>query len=136
MQFMIRHVRKLNPRTEYRLRRIELVNNSPTLSAKFPKLKMLSITLDYFDSSGTIRNGGMKYKLNLEHGKSLFCFNCVNADCVGGDYDLSELLAQAIETCRKVVQGEARCQGIRHNKDLQKRAPCQSILRYKLILGY
>jgi hypothetical protein len=133
---MIRHVRKLNPRTEYRLRRIEEINSSPTLSAKFPKLKMLRITVDYFDSSGNIRNGGMKYKLNLEHGKSLFCFNCVNADCAGGDYDLSELLANAIEASRKVVQGQVRCQGVRHNKDLKEHTPCQCILRYKLTLGY
>src|SRR4051812_17660714 len=120
---MIRHVRKLNPRMEYRLRRTEQINNSPTLSEKFPKLKMLRITVDYFDSSGTIRNGGMKYKLNLANGKSLFCFNCVNADCAGGDYDLSELLAQAIGASRKLVQGEVRCQGTRHNKDLKEHRP-------------
>jgi len=133
---MIRHVRKPNPRMEYRLRRTEEINESPTLSAKFPNLKLLHITVDYFDSSGRIRNGGMKYKLNLAHGKSLFCFNCVNSDCAGGDYDLSERLAQAIETCRKVVQGELRCQGMRHNKELKESRPCQSILRYKLTLGY
>ncbi len=128
--------RRSNPRTEYRLLRNEQVNNSATLSEKFPKLKTLRVTVDYFDSAGVTRQGGMKYKVNLAHSKSLFCFNCVNHDCVGGDYDLTEQVAQAISARRKVVNGELRCQGTRHNKERKEARPCQSILRYKLTFGY
>ncbi len=84
---MITYGRKVSPRAEYRLLRNERINGSATLSEKFPKLKTLRVNVDYFDSTGTTRNGGMKYKVNLTHGKSVFCFNCVNGDCVGGDFE-------------------------------------------------
>jgi hypothetical protein len=132
---MITYGRKLSPRTEYRLRRTEQVKSSPGLSERFPKLKTLCVTADYFDSTGTTRNGGMKYNVNLAHGKSLFCLDCVNPDCAGGDYDLTEQLADAVTEKRKLAEGEMRCAGTRHNKDRKDR-PCQSILRYKLVLGY
>jgi hypothetical protein len=128
--------RRINPRIEFRLRRNERVNNSPTLAEKFPKLKSLQVTVDYFDSSGTTRSGGMKYKVNLTHGKSLFCFNCVNPDCSGGDYDISDELAQAIAHKQKLVEGEVRCQGTRHNRERKQNSPCQAIMRYKLTLAY
>jgi len=133
---MIRSFRKPNPRTEYRLRRTDQINSSPTLSEKFPKLKLLRVTVDFFDSSGVTRTGGMKYKVNLAHGRSLLSFNCVHPECIGGDYDLTEQLAQAIADKRKVVEGELRCQGTRYNKERKQEKPCQSILRYKLTLGY
>ncbi|HSU55212.1 MAG TPA: hypothetical protein VLT36_14230 [Candidatus Dormibacteraeota bacterium] len=88
--------RKVNPRTEFRLRRAEEINSSPNLSERFPKLKSLSVTIDYFDSTGATRTGGMKYKINLAHAKSLLCFNCGNLDCIGADFDLSEELTHAI----------------------------------------
>jgi hypothetical protein len=128
--------RKVNPRTEYRLRRTEQVNNSPSLAEKFPKLKSLRVTIDYFDSTGAARTGGMKYKVNLAHGKSLLSFNCVNFDCVGGDYDLTDELAQAVAAKRTILEGELRCQGTRYNRERKESRPCQSILRYKLSLAY
>jgi hypothetical protein len=128
--------RKVTPRTEHRLRRSEQINNSPTLAEKFPGLKSLSVTIDYFDSTGAARTGGMKYKVNLAHGKSLLSFNCVNFDCAGGDYDLTEHLAEAVAAKRKVLEGELRCQGTRYNKERKRSWPCQSILRYKLSLAY
>ena len=130
------YTRKISPRAEYRLRRNEEINNSPTLAEKFPKLKTLQVTLNYFDSNGEIRSGGMKYKVNVAQGKSRFCFNCVNNDCAGGDFDLSEQLAHAIAGKRKLVEGEVRCQGIRHNKEKKQDTPCQAILRFKFALGY
>jgi hypothetical protein len=135
-EVMMRTLRKPNPRTEYRLRRMEQVNNSPTLAEKFAALKTLQVTVDYFDSSGVTRTGGMKYKVNLAHGKSLLNFNCVHPDCIGGDYDLSDQLAQAVAAKRKVVEGELRCQGTRRNKERKQEKPCESVMRYKLALGY
>jgi hypothetical protein len=128
--------RKVNPRAEYRLRRSAQINDSPTLAERFPKLKSLRVTTEHFDSISAPRIGGMRYKVNLAHGKSLLSFNCANSHCVGGDYDLTERLAQAVAAKRKVLQGELRCQGTRHNNELKEKKPCQSILRYKLTLGY
>ncbi len=128
--------RKVNPRAEYRLRRTEQINSSPTLAERFSRLKSLRVTIDYFDSTGAARTGGMKYKVNLAHAKSLLSFNCINFDCVGADYDLAEDLAQAVAARRKVLEGELRCQGTRQNKELKEGRPCQGVLRYKLTLGY
>jgi hypothetical protein len=128
--------RKVNPRVEYRLRRAAQINNSPTLAERFPKLKSLRAVIEHFDCVSTARMGGMKYQINLAHGKSLLSFNCANSHCVGGDYDLTKVLAQAVAAKHTVLEGELRCQGIRHNKELKEKTPCQGILRYKLTLGY
>jgi hypothetical protein len=130
------HIRKLHPRVEHRLVQKDRINDSASLAAKFPKLKSLTVDLEYFDSKGLTRNGGMKYKANLEHAKSVFRFNCVNVECAGGDFDLSDELSRAIATKKKIVTGEIRCQGVRHNKERKDRVPCQNILRYKLSFGY
>jgi hypothetical protein len=128
--------RKNNPRVEYRLLQNERIRESTSLAQKFPTLKSLTVDLEYFDPAGLTRNGGMKYKANLEHAKSIFYFNCASGECVGGDYDLSDRLSKAIAGKRKIVTGEIRCAGIRHNKERKDRAPCQNLLRYKLTLGY
>jgi hypothetical protein len=133
---MISYTRKPNPRAEYRLRRTEEADQSPSLAAKFPKLKALSVTVDYFDATGSTRLGGMKYKLTLDHAKSLFRINCINHDCIGADYDLSTLIAQAIKARRPALEGELRCEGTRRNPDRKQEKTCQCILRYKLALGY
>src|SRR2546423_8898652 len=130
------YTRKTTPRIEYRLQESQRILDCDTLAKKFPKLKSLRVDLEFFDSAGITRNGGMKYKANLDHAKSVFCFNCVSGECVGGDFDLSEELIKAITSKRKTVSGELRCQGVRHNKVRKDQAPCQSILRYKLSLGY
>src|ERR1051326_131605 len=114
---MISYSRRPNPRAEYRLRRTEEADSAPSLAAKFPKLKGLTITVDYFDPAGTSRMGGMKYKLSLDQAKSLFRVNCVNHDCIGADYDLSGLIAQAVNARSTVAEGELRCHGTRRNKD-------------------
>jgi hypothetical protein len=128
--------RKTTPRAEYRLLQRQRIDDSPVLALKFPKLKTLSLDLEYFDANGVTRNGGMKYQVNVEHAKSLFCFACPNGECVGGDFDLTEALAQAIAGGQKLVTGEARCPGVRHIKARKIQVPCQNILRYKLTLKY
>jgi len=133
---MIHCSRRPNPRAEYRLQRNARVNSSQNLAEKFPGLKNVSASLEYFDADGTTRNAAITSKLNVEHAKSIIWFNCVHVDCVGGDFDLTKELEQAISSRRKSVRGEIRCEGIRHYKDLRESAPCGSILRYKLTLGY
>jgi hypothetical protein len=128
--------RKLNPRTEYRLRRNELIDGSASLSTKFPALKTLRVNVEYFDSTGATPTGAMKYTVNLECGKSLFCVNCTHNDCVGGDYDLSRELEKAVSSKLKSLEGRMSCTGTRQNKDRKQDSPCQGVLRYKLTLGY
>lgn len=128
--------RRKNPHAEYRLRQHQRINASTSLAEKFPRLKSLSVNLNYFDSTGLTRNGGIKYKLNLEQAKSLFYFNCSNRECVGGDFDLTEALDRGVAGKLKTVTGEIRCQGVRHNKERKERVPCQNLLRYKVSLGY
>ena len=128
--------RKPNPQAEYRLQRNERANSSPTLAQKFATLKKLAVSLDYFDAAGTTRTGGMNYKLNVLHAKSILLFNCAYADCVGGDFDLTKEIAQAVSTRQKSVHGELRCGGVRHKIHHKDLSSCQSILRYRLTLGY
>ena len=127
--------RKANPRAEYRLRETERVNNSVSLAEKFPKLKSLTVNLVYFDTDGLKKTGEVRYKVNVQHAKSVFSFVCPNAECVGGDFDLSGAVTHAVKGRRKVEEGEIRCQGIRI-KAKKENMPCQNLLRYKFTLGY
>ncbi len=128
--------RRSNPRAEYRLHQTERINASATLARQFPGLKSLTVNLEYFDATGTTRNGAVKFKANIEKAKSLMWFNCPSGECTGGDYDLSDELARAIYAGRKIAAGEKRCQGTRHNREKKEQAPCQSVLRYTLRLAY
>lgn len=134
---MLRSHARQSPHALHRRRRAEQINNSASLAEKFPKLKTLRVTVEYFDSTGITRQGGMKYTLNLTQSKSMFCFNCIHADCAGGDFDLTDELAAAISRKRVLVEGELRCSGKRQNRNWNpaERA-CESLMRYKLTLGY
>ena len=128
--------RKNNPRAEHRRLQGERINASTSLAEKFPGLKSLTVNLQYFNSTGLMRNGVVKYKANIEKAKAVFYFNCTHAECSGGDYDLTEELARAISARQKLVAGEARCNGVRHNKLRKERVPCRNLLRYELRLAY
>ena len=129
------HVPKRNPRQEYRLKQRDQIEASPSMTEKFPRLKGLKVTLEYFDAAGSTKNGEMKCKLNVEHAKSALWFACPGVECTGGDFDLSEALVNAVAARRHVVTGELRCQGTRKRGD-RERVPCQTLLRYKLNLNY
>jgi hypothetical protein len=134
-KFIMMPPRRTNPRTEHRLREIERANNSVSLAEKFPRLRSLMVDLLYFDTNGITKNGELKYKVNVQHAKSVFSFVCPNGECVGGDFDLSDAVTQAVTTRRKTVEGEIRCQGVRARPKMEK-MPCHNLLRYKLTLGY
>lgn len=129
------HVPKRNPRQEYRLKQREQIEASPLMEKKFPRLKALRVTLEYFKAAGTTKNGEMKCKLNVEHARSALWFACPGVECMGGDFDLSEALAKAVAGRRKVVTGELRCPGTRKRGD-RERVACETLLRYKLNLNY
>jgi len=131
----ILHTRKPNPRREYRLRQRERIEASPLMGEKFPQLKALRADLRYYDGSGTSQTGAMKCTLNVKQARSAFWIACPVTGCTGGDFDLSEALAEAVAGRRKVVTGEARCQGKRERGD-GERVSCETLLRYKLNLNY
>jgi hypothetical protein len=128
-------VHKRNPRQEYRLKQREQIEASPLMAEKFPRLKALRVTLEYFDAGGTTKSGEMKCTLNMEHARAALWFGCRGVECREGDFDLSEALAKAVAGRRRTVTGEVRCQGKRKRGD-QEVVPCQMLLRYKLNLNY
>ncbi len=127
--------RRTSPKAEYRLQQIQRANDSVSLAVKFPKLKSLTVDLAYFEADGLTKNGGLRYKVNVGHAKSLFSFACPSGECFGGDFDLSVAVAQAVRARRKTVEGQIRCEGSRA-KPKHQTVPCRNILRYKLTLGY
>jgi hypothetical protein len=129
------HVPKRNARQEYRLKQQEQIEGSPVMAKKFPRLKSLKVTLEYYDATGTTKNGEMKCKLNVEHARSALWFACPGGECLGGDFDLSAVLAKAVGERRKVAMGEVQCQGTRKRGD-RERVPCKTLLRYKLNMNY
>jgi hypothetical protein len=129
------HVPKRNPRHEYRSKQREWIEASPLMAKKFPRLKALRLLLEFFDATGSTKHGEMKCKLNVEHAKSALWFACPGVECTGGDFDLSEALANAVAKRSKQASGELRCQGTRRRGDREPVA-CGTQLRYKLNLDY
>ena len=131
---MMRH-QKSSPRSDYRLRERQRVNESVSLSEKFRELKSLTVELAYFSPEGVSQNSQLKCTANPDHAKSVFRFDCVNHECVAGDFDLSEALAQAVAARRSIATGEMCCRGWLSKTTIDQ-VRCRNILRYKLILGY
>src|SRR6266568_4749407 len=94
------------PRGEYALQENLRVLGSPSLAEKFRKLRTLTVDLSYFDAEGDTRSSQIKYTVNLAHAKSVFRFPCHNHECVRGDFDLSEVLAEAVAAHRTSVSSE------------------------------
>lgn len=129
------HVPKRSPRQEYRLKQRERIEASPSIAKRFPRLKGLKVTLEFFDAAGSTRQGEMKCKLNVENAKSALWFSCPGVECIGGDFDLSKALAKAVVGRRTVATGELRCQGSRKRGDREPET-CGTLLRYKFNLNY
>ena len=126
---------KTNARREYRLKQREQTEGSPVMADKYPRLKAVKVTLTYFDAGGTTHTGEMKCKWNVKQARSVVWIPCRGGECVGGDFDLSQALAEAVAGRHKVASGELRCQGRRKRGDREV-VPCEALLRYKLILDY
>jgi hypothetical protein len=124
-----------SPRAEYRQQENQRVNDSANLAEKFHDLKSLTVDLTYFAPEHLAKTSEIKYTVNLAHAKSVFRFNCTNEECVGGDFDLSAALANAVAAHRTSASGEVICQGWRSKTSID-RMPCNNILRYQLSLGY
>src|SRR5882672_11480850 len=107
-KFMIKTTmpRKLSPRAEYLQQEHQRVKDSASLQERYRDLKSLTVEIAYFGEGGFIRRGEMKYTVNLAHAKSLFRFSCPNNECVGGDFDLSAELANAVAGGQEFASGE------------------------------
>jgi hypothetical protein len=121
---------------EYRLQQTQKANDSASLADKFPKLKSLTADLAYFDDDGMTKNAEMRYKVNVQHAKSLFWFGCPRRECVGGDFDLSTVIAEAVASRLKIVEGQLQCQGSHVKPKQEALEPCHYLLRYKLSFAY
>ena len=127
--------RRISPRAEYRQQESQRINDSVSLAERFRELKSLTVDLAHLDSQRHAKTGEMKYTVNLAHAKSLFRFDCPNAECVGGNFDLSAELASAVAARHTTAAGEVICQGWRSKTTMEK-VRCHNILRYKLTVGY
>jgi hypothetical protein len=126
---------KFTPRADYRQEEAQRTNESVSLSEKFRELKSLTVELAYFSPEGVSRNSQIKYTVNPNHAKSVFRFDCVNDECIRGDFDLSEALAQAVTGRRTTVTGEMCCEGWLSKTTIDQ-IRCRNILRYKFSLEY
>jgi hypothetical protein len=129
------YTKRINLRAEYRQQENQRVQASPSLEAKFPDLKTLTVNLAYFDSTNSRKAGELKYTVNTAHAKSLFRFNCANDECICGDFDLSDELARAVTDHLEAATGEVRCRGWRSKTTIDS-VRCDTLLKFQLLLGY
>ena len=114
--------KRLSPRNEYR-------------EQEFKALKSLTARVQFFNARGLPKTGEMKCQYNLETAKSFLRFDCPNPECVGGDFDLTELLAAAVSKRRTTISGELPCKGWR-DKSAIGTIHCDSKMHYKIPLAY
>ena len=126
---------RFGPRSEYRMQESQRVKNSPVLAEKFPKLKSLTVNLEYYGPENLSKISQIKYSVNVANARSVFRFNCPNTECISGDFDLSDQLAKAVAGRRTTVEGEMKCQGWRSKTTIDT-VHCHNVLRYKLTLEF
>ena len=126
---------RVGPRYEYRDKISRQVNSSPSLSDKFPQLKSLSVDLGHYSPTGVTRNSQIRFTPNLQAARSVFRVDCPNPGCVGGDFDLTKPLADAVAKRRTTVTGELCCKGWLSKTTIDT-VHCNNILRFTLTLKY
>ena len=123
------------PRFEYREQEGQRVKDSPSLSNTFPQLKALAVDIGFFNSAGVTKNTHIKFMPNLDKAKSIFRIDCPNQGCIGGDFDLTDELVNAVKEHRTTVTAEKSCQGWQSKTTIDT-VHCHNILRYTLKLDY
>jgi hypothetical protein len=91
--------------------------------------------MEFFDPEVSTKRGEVAWKLNVEHAKSAVWFGGPGLGCLGGDFDLSDALAKAVDERRRMASGELRCPGTRKH-GAPEPMPCHILLRYELKLHY
>ena len=123
--------RRVGPRAEYQERQRQRIIGSPTLAQQFPRLKALTVTLEHHHADAISKRSALKYMVNLKNAKSVFRFKCPNNECIRGDFDLSQEVAETVAKHRTTVTGEMGCRGNTINK-----VRCTNTLHYRLALRY
>ena len=123
-----------NAQAEHRLAQRLRADEAKPLAEIYPLLKSLKGSLE-FGRDGAIKGTQVKYVANPEHAKSVLVFACPVRECAGGDFDLTAKLAEAVGRNRTKMEGEMHCFGS-HKRASGTLAPCRSVLRYRLRLGY
>jgi len=127
----ITHPRASGARAEYQERQRLRVQESPSLANQFPQLKSLTVKLKYHDSENREKRNRLKYMVNLDNVKSVFRFKCPNTGCIGGDFDLTKKVAEAVVKHLTNVTGQMSCKGRTTNY-----GHCRNVLTYTLLLAY
>jgi len=126
---------KTNARAEYRRQQTARMEASPSLAEQYGGLSSLTVNLEFFEAGGTRKITEIKYTVNLTHARTVFGFHCPRDNCVGGDFDLSQTLADAIASREATATGELHCCG-RQGFVAAESTCCHSVLRYELNLEY
>lgn len=127
--------RKQGARAEHQERQGRRVKESLTLSQEFPRLKSLKVNIRYLDSNSPDNSHPLKFAVNIQNAKSVLRFQCPNAECIRGDFDLTGELTKAVKRHCKTVTGEMPCPGW-FSRDTIGTLRCRSVLQYTLRLGY
>lgn len=126
---------KESPRNDYLKEENLRVEAAPLLVKTFPAVKSMTLDLGYHDLDRPNRSNQIKYTVNLNNAKSVFRIGCQNPECVRGDFDLSETLADAVKTKETTVSEELTCRGWKDAGAIGS-VHCGRVLRYKMTLGY
>ena len=126
---------KKGARAKHQERQGRRVQEARTLSEEFPRLKSLTVNVRHFDCGSPEDAHPLKFAVNIQNAKAVLRFQCPNAECIRGDFDLTEELAKAVKQHRTTVRGEVPCPGW-FNKDTIRTLRCRNVLQYALRLGY
>jgi len=133
--YSVRFIPKSALRKEARQKAFERREKSPNITVAYPQLKTLTVNLVYFSREVVSWGHGVIYRANLETTKSTLHFQCPNALCSGGGFDLSQDLGTAVAGVRHSVVRAVKCPGF-CELETGKTAACDSKLHFKMILTY
>lgn len=127
--------RNQGARAKHQERQARRVEKALTLSQVFPQLKSLTVNIRYLDSNAPDNSHPLKFGVNIQNAKSVLRFQCPNAECIRGDFDLTGELARAVKRHCTTLTGELPCPGW-FSKNTIGTVRCRSVLHYTLHLGY
>ena len=122
-------------RAKYQEQQGQRVKDAPTLAEEFPRLKSLTVNIQYFDSDAPANSHPLKFAVNVQNAKSVLRFHCPNGECIRGDFDLTKKLANAVKRHSTALTGEMPCPGWL-SKTTIGTVRCHNVLHYALHLGY
>ncbi len=106
---------------------------SPTLGEQYPNVKSISLSVTYLDPDDgkTIKE---TRNWNLDS-KAYFVIDCPYRECVGGGFDISKLVVDAINQGEAESTGELTCQGWQDKERVNKHS-CLLKGKFKISIQY